>query len=392
MKKLWGNAFKKKPGEKMVKFCSGKDTEWSPPADSFLFKACVQENAAHAKMLNKIGILSDVELAEALGKLESMDAEDFGAEYEDIQTYVETKLGKVGEKVHAGRSRNDQIVTDTRLYLKEQCTEFLSEIAGLQKAIKNKEGEKKTTIPGYTHYQKAMPVSFGEWLMSYWYALERNAKRFESWQELYDECPLGAAAGFGTSLPVDREYTAELLGFSRVQENSMDCVKSRTEQELDFVHCVACLMNTLSNMAQDFIILGTEEFGVIEIPEEYCTGSSIMPQKKNPDALEAFKGKAACVHGCLVTLLSLSKGNFGAYNRDSQYGKYALIEAIEEAKPCPGIMAEIVKGIKVNEKKEPDGELLATFRVEKLVLQGTPFREAKKTVEKSIKHFKSGRT
>ncbi len=364
--------------------------------DQKLLKFDCLASVAHVRMLGKIGILKTVEvgkIVKELGNIIELDrAGKFKIKKEEedchtaIENYLTKKLGDLGKKIHTGRSRNDQSLTALRLYFKVQLRE-VGEIAGeLLGEIKKfivKYG--KTEMPGYTHYRKAMPSTIENWAGSFVESMEDNLKLVRFTAELIDQSPLGTGAGYGVPLKIDREYTARILGFKRVQENSLYAQNSRGKFESIIIQALTQLNFDLNKIASDLIIFTMPEFGYFELPAELCTGSSIMPQKKNPDVLELLRGNYQvicsfefCVKGLIGNLIS-------GYSRDFQLTKEAVIKAFETTKDGLLIMKLVFEKLKVNGKMCKKGmseEVYATREVYKLVEEGIPFREAYKTIAK----------
>jgi len=346
---------------------------------------------AHAKMLRKVGVLSAVEEKNLIGGLnEIMNLQKNGKfvlkiEDEDCHTAIENfltqKYGDIGKKIHTARSRNDQVLTALRLYEKDgfnKIRELLNNCQIALKATIKKYG--KIPIPGYTHMRKAMPSSIGMWLGSYLESLEDNLLLLNSIHRLIDQSPLGSAAGFGVPVfKVDREFTAKELKFSRVMKNPMYAQLSRGKFEASIIGLMSSVMCDLNKLSTDLMLFSMSEFGYISLPKEFCTGSSIMPQKKNPDVLELIRAKYYVVLGEEFKVKSMIGNLPSGYNRDSQLTKEPLMNSIETTKSCLRMMALVLSGIKVNEencKKAMTPELYATEEAYRLVKKGVPFRDA----------------
>jgi argininosuccinate lyase len=325
------------------------------------------------------------------------------ASKEDVHSNIESFLIKrfgieIGGKVHTGRSRNDQIVLDMRLYLRDQVLEYVEGLIFLMEALIQKAGEHSSTVmPGYTHHQHAVATTFGHLLLSFAEALERDVQRFSYWFALFNKNPLGAAAGYGTTFHLDRQLTAKLLGFDGPTENVTDPITQRWEPEAELAYDVAVMMDHLSTMAQCLILLSTREFSMIRLNDRHCTGSSIMPQKRNPCSLEVIKAKTSFAHGMVVSLLSAGKSLFMGYNRDTQWTKYWIMDLVDESKPALSVMTDIIRLLQVNKtqmlKRAQEEFLGATPLMEWLVGYGSlPMRKAKMVVEKAVKYSeKEGR-
>jgi argininosuccinate lyase len=273
---------------------------------------------------------------------------------EDVHSTVESYLiehygMESAGRLHTGRSRNDQIVLDLRLYMRAEVLDFVMLLVSLIDTVTQVARNNLDTImPGYTHHQPGMIGSWGHLLFSYAVALERDVRRFVSWYGLFNYNPLGGAAGYGTRLPLDRKLTAQLMGFDGIHESSLDPAHNRWEPEAELGYGISIMMNHLSNLAQTLILLSTSEFGMVRLEDAYCTGSSLMPQKRNPDPLEVIKGKAAFAQGMVVALLTLGRSLFAGYNRESQWSKYPLMDVVDECKPSLAVMRELIASLTFN--------------------------------------------
>ncbi|MBI5407546.1 MAG: argininosuccinate lyase [Nitrospirae bacterium] len=391
-KKLWGGRFSR-PTEKGIE----EFTE-SISFDKRLYKYDIEGSIAHAKMLSKIGVLKKGELATILRGLEEIgrtiehEAFLFSIELEDIHMNIEKrlieKIGPVGEKLHTARSRNDQIALDLRLYLRDIIREMTGSIFKFQKAIVDKARTHiDIIIPGYTHLQPAQPVLFSHYLLAYREMLERDRERFLDSLKRVNTMPLGSGAIAGTSFQVDREYVAELLGFSRVTQNSMDAVSDR-DFVIEFLADCAILGMHLSRLSEDLILWSSREFGFIELPDEFCTGSSMMPQKKNPDVPELIRGKSGRLYGNLFSLLTTMKGLPLTYNRDMQEDKEALFDSIDTLTSILAIYPAVISGMVVRKDVTAEaaarGYMWATDVADYLVKRGIPFRTAHEITGKMV--------
>ncbi len=342
------------PDQLNIRFCAGRDVITLPMADEILLEFDVWTNLAHAKMLNKVGVLNDEELADIRTALSDL-VHDFQSgsfeldpEKEDVHINVEhyitfTKGVVAGKKIHTGRSRNDQVSTDMRLFLREAVIELVASTLTLIKAILNRAEQETTSImPGFTHYQPAMLTTVGHWLTSWSQGLLRDALSLMQDLKMMNRSPLGAAASFGTSWPINREYAAELLGFDAVEENSLDCISSRGENETRIAASISIMMNHLSVVAQDIILLSTPFYRFFKVDDRYVTGSSIMPQKRNPDFAEIIRSKASLVQGSLISLLGIQKGAMSGYNRDTQQTKYLIMDLLRESRDVPSILSGVI--------------------------------------------------
>lgn len=350
----------------------------------------VQGSIAHVRMLGAQGIVTQEEanaiekgllyvLKEIeLGKLQ------FREELEDVHINIEEALrssaGSVAGKLHTARSRNDQVALDLRLYLRNQSALVMSDLVGLMAALTDaSEVNIDLVMPGYTHLQRAQPVRLGHHLMAYFRMFQRDWQRFSDWQGRADEMPLGSAALAGTTFSIDRERVAKELGFSRVSGNSMDAVSDR-DFVVEFTFCAAMVMMHLSRFAEELILWSSAEFGFCSLPDEFCSGSSIMPQKKNPDACELVRGKTGRVYGDLISLLTMLKALPLTYNKDLQEDKEPVFDAVDTVRGCLGIMAGLAPRIEFRGDRmleaASDPTLAATDLADGLVRQGVPFREA----------------
>jgi argininosuccinate lyase len=403
MDKLWGSRFHREPPGRIIEFLSGRDVEGVPPSDQDLIEYDIWGSQAHAIMLCRQGIISEEDLKvilRGLREVESLSARGefaLDASKEDIHTNLESFLierygvGSAG-KLHTGRSRNDQIALDMRLYMRQGVFDFIGELDGLIGAFLEKAREHVDTVmPGFTHHQHAMITTFAHVLLSFAVPLGRDVWRFIHWYRLFNRNPLGGVAGFGSTFPLDRELTSKLLAFDTFHENSLDPITNRWEPELEFAHAIAMTMNHLSTVAQSLILMSTSEFDMVRLDDTHCSGSSVMPQKRNPDLLEVIRAKASVAQGILSGLLSLGKSSFVGYNRDSQWTKYLVMDMIRECKPALGIMGEIIELLKVNREAMLQqcarGFVSATALLEELVQRTkVPFRQAKVLVEKAVKY------
>ncbi len=403
IKNLWGGAYNKLPKEAVFKFTSGKDVYKTPPYDLFLAKYDLWASKAHCLSLYKQKIIDRDSAKAILSGLEETEKLLEKGEFkldpkkEDIHTNIESYLTeKIGiekaGKLHTARSRNDQVAVATRLFVRDKVLQALEEIFLIVSALVSKAKEhKKTVMPGFTHHQHAMPTSFSHFLLLYAFVLLRDAKRFLHWFDVFNQNPLGAAAGFGTSFPIDQKFTSKLLGFEEPCENTLDPITNRWEAEAEYIFSLTIFLKHLSSLSQSLIIFSTPEFSFVSLPEEYTTGSSIMPQKKNPDILEVVKGKSAYLTGLLTGLLDLSQASFFGYNRDSQWSKYMLVQASLEVENIGKIFSELIRGLKVNKEKmkisSSKAFITATNLLENICFKyKIPFRVGKILIEKSIKY------
>ena len=399
-KLLWGAAFTQGPDKAMMDYTTS-DVQRKKSAEEVLFPYDVAVNSAHSDMLAKKGILSKKEndaIQEGLAELALLFATGkfvLDSSKEDaptnIETYLEGKYGELVGSMHAGKSRNDQLIATSRLYAKDFLAQFSSDLEKLISSLDKATAKYgKAKMPGFTHMQPAMPTTFGILLGSYSESLKRDKRLLESALDYLDESPMGAAAGYGTAFPVDRKAVAKSLGFSRVQENTIDATSSRGDHESVALFAVAHTMNHLANLSQTLIIFSMPQFGWVKLGDAYCTGSSMMPQKKNPDALEITKAKAVLAQSALQSCLALSRANFFGFNRDTQYVKTQMIDCFEECKLAPTVFCGIIDTLQVDAKKMANEcakyDLDATTKAEMLTLKkGVPYRQAKRMVESQLK-------
>jgi len=362
--------------------------------DRKLYREDILGSIVHVKMLARQGLILPQE-AEAiireLGKIrDEIESGEFKwrEEYEDVHLNIEAtlmeRIGDVGAKLHTGRSRNDQIALDMRLYIKRVTGQICESITRVQEAILDlAESHLGVVMPGYTHLQRAQPVLFSHHIMAYFWMLERDKGRFSDALKRADECPLGAGALAGSTLPLDPEYVSRELGFSRSFHNSMDAVSDR-DFILEFLSACSILMVHLSRLSEELILWSTREFGFIELADPFTTGSSMMPQKRNADVAELIRAKSGRVFGHLIALLTVLKGLPLAYNRDLQEDKEGLFDAVETVLACLEVLEPMLRSIKVRAERmrseAEGGFLMATDLAEYLVTKGMPFRRAHEVV------------
>lgn len=394
MKNLWGARFAKEMDQIVEEFNA------SITFDIALYKQDIRGSIAHAKMLFKMGHLKEEELmliTEGLLKIEKKIADKslvFTYHDEDIHMAVESALikeiGDVGRKLHTARSRNDQVILDVRLYLKEEMEELYDIIKVLMETLLEKaDAHKEMIMPGFTHLQHAQPVTVGFHLMAYFQQFKRDNERLKGCYERTDENPLGSCALAGTTIPIDRSYTKELLGFSKVTENAMDTVADR-DFIVEFMSFSSLFMAHLSRLSEEFILWNAQEFSFIEIDDGFCTGSSIMPQKKNPDIPELIRGKTGRVYGHLMGMLTVLKGLPMAFNKDFQEDKEALFDTVKTVKMSAVIFSQMLENTTFREDKIKEhmdkGFLAATDLAEYLVTEGIAFRTAHELVGAIVKY------
>lgn len=358
--------------------------------DRRLYAQDVTASMAHARMLATVGLVSREECDQIVGALAEIRDEiaegrfEFRIELEDIHMHIEraliARLGDVGRKLHTGRSRNDQVVTDLRLWIREALDRVDGLLLDLQRAFWGRcSGDLDVVLPAYTHLQRAQPVLAPHYWLAYCEKFARDRQRLADCRKRVNVCSLGAAAVAGTSLPIDREEVADRLGFSEVAANSID-VSSDRDFVVESAFVLTLIAEHMSTWAEEWILWSTVEFGFLRLPQSFCTGSSIMPQKMNPDVLELIRGKTARVVGNLQTLLVLLKGLPLAYNRDLQEDKPALFDSFDTVEACLALAAPVVEGAELNRaaiaERLDRGYLDATTLMEYLILQGMPQRSA----------------
>ncbi len=388
---LWGGRFKTGAAERLRDYTQSVSFDWK------LFRHDIAGSIAHAKMLERIGVLNAQErtdIVKGLGEiLAQIERGEFvwKTEREDVHMNIEAELTArypAGAKLHTGRSRNDQVATAMRLWLKDQIAADQQAITGLQAALTTwATRDFAAVIPGYTHLQRAQPVLLAHHLLAYVEMLERDFERLSDCARRADVLPLGSGAIAGSTLPLDRKFVAKLLGFSRISENSMDAVSDR-DFIVEYQAACALLAVHLSRLAEDLILWSSAEFHFIRIGDAYTTGSSLMPQKKNPDIAELARGKSGRVIGNLVAALTLLKGLPMTYNRDLQEDKERLFDTAETVQPTLLILAEMLGHIEVDQdscrRASSDPLLLATDLADWLVRKGIPFRQAHHLVGEAV--------
>jgi len=366
--------------------------------DYRLYRQDIAGSIAHARMLAHVGIISEAEAAKIVDGLDTirLDIEQgnfaWSVALEDVHMNIEARLidriGETGKKLHTGRSRNDQVATDLRLYLREEIDVLSSELTRLQAALLElAEREVDTILPGFTHLQVAMPVSFGHHLLAWIEMLERDHQRLQECRQRVNIMPLGSAALAGTSFPIDRAYTARLLGFDAPAANSLDAVSDR-DFVIEFSSAAALAMVHLSRFSEELVLWSSAQFNFIELPDRFCTGSSIMPQKKNPDVPELVRGKSGRAIGNLVGLLTLMKGQPLAYNKDNQEDKEPLFDSVDTLKGSLRVFADMMTALRVNRTRmtaaATQGFSTATDFADYLVRKGIAFRDAHEIVGRAV--------
>jgi argininosuccinate lyase len=391
---LWGGRFNQ-PTDEFVKIFGASVT-----FDKVLALYDIEGSIAHATMLYEVNVLTSNELKQILEGLDKVKDEvvndqfSWSVELEDVHMNIESRLteicGDSGKKLHTGRSRNDQVATDIRLYLRDQVQLITKELERLLNALLDlAEQEKDTIMPGFTHLQAAQPISFGHHLLAYFEMLKRDRERLQESFKRINTMPLGSAALAGTSYPINRERTAELLGFERISLNSIDAVSDR-DFAIEFASNASLIMMHLSRFSEELILWSSAQFEFISLPDSFCTGSSIMPQKKNPDVPELVRGKTGRVTGNLISLLTIMKGQPLAYNKDNQEDKEPLFDSVETIYSCLRVFADMVPTIKTNKENMYQSALkgytTATDLADYLVKKGLAFRDAHDVVGKAVSY------
>ncbi|EEF80806.1 argininosuccinate lyase [Methylophaga thiooxydans] len=366
--------------------------------DQRMFRQDIRGSIAHATMLTEVGVLTPEERDQIIDGLQNIETEIENGEFEwsiaqeDVHMNIEARLialiGEVGKKLHTGRSRNDQVATDVRLYLRDMIQPIRSELSRLQEALLNvAEREADTILPGFTHLQTAQPVTFGHHMLAWYEMLVRDAERLDDCEKRVNSMPLGAAALAGTTFPIDREMTANLLGFDRICQNSLDAVSDR-DFAIEFNSFASILMMHLSRFSEELIIWSSAQFDYVDLGDAFCTGSSIMPQKKNPDVPELIRGKTSRVYGNMFNLLTLMKNQPLAYNKDNQEDKEPLFDTIDTLIGSLRVYADMMGAITVKASNMRQSALrgyaTATDLADYLVRKGTPFRDAHEVVGLSV--------
>ncbi|NIB39407.1 argininosuccinate lyase [Pseudomaricurvus alkylphenolicus] len=366
--------------------------------DQRLYRHDIQGSIAHATMLETAGVLTTEERDQIIEGLNEVQTEieagtiEWSIPLEDVHMNVESaltaKIGITGKKLHTGRSRNDQVATDIRLWLRDEIDAISAELTRLQTGmVQLAETEADTIMPGFTHLQTAQPVTFGHHLLAWNEMLERDYGRLLDCRKRVNQSPLGAAALAGTTYPIDRELTAKLLGFEQPTRNSLDSVSDR-DFAIEFCSFASLLLTHLSRMSEELVLWTSAQFNFIDLPDRFCTGSSIMPQKKNPDVPELVRGKTGRVNGHLISLLTLMKSQPLAYNKDNQEDKEPLFDAVDTVKDCLRAFADMVPAIEAKRDAMLEaarrGFSTATDLADYLVRRGVAFRDAHEIVGKSV--------
>ena len=390
--KPWGGRFSEATDAFVERFTA------SIGFDYRLYHHDINGSIAHATMLAKVGVLTEAERDQIIAGLEEIRAEIVAGKFtwsvslEDVHMNIEAlltqRIGITGKKLHTGRSRNDQVATDIRLYMRDEIDVIAKELTRLQQGMLGlAEANADTIMPGFTHLQTAQPVTFGHHLLAWFEMLQRDHGRLLDCRKRINQSPLGAAALAGTTYPIDRAYTAQLLGFDAPTENSLDSVSDR-DFAIEFCAFASILLTHLSRMSEELVLWTSSQFKFIDLPDRFCTGSSIMPQKKNPDVPELVRGKTGRVNGHLIALLTLMKSQPLAYNKDNQEDKEPVFDAIDTVKDCLRAFADMVPAIQPRTAEMYEaakrGFSTATDLADYLVRRGVPFRDAHEIVGKSV--------
>ena len=389
---MWGGRFSEATDAFVAEFTA------SVQFDQRFYKQDIAGSIAHATMLAKVGVLTEQERDDIINGLNTIQAEieagqfEWRIDLEDVHMNIESRLtqriGITGKKLHTGRSRNDQVATDIRLYVRDEIDAILELLKKLQKGILSIAAQNTHTImPGFTHLQTAQPVTFGHHLLAWFEMLVRDSERLIDCRKRTNRMPLGSAALAGTTYPIDRAFTAELLGFEAVSENSLDAVSDR-DFGIEFNAAASLIMMHLSRMSEELILWTSAQFKFVNIPDRFCTGSSIMPQKKNPDVPELVRGKTGRVYGDLMSLLTLMKGQPLAYNKDNQEDKEPLFDAIDTVRGSLMAFADMIPALVPNIEMMREAALrgfsTATDLADYLVKKGVAFRDAHEIVGKAV--------
>lgn len=391
---LWGGRFSEATDAFVQRFTASVDF------DQRMYRQDIAGSIAHATMLETAGVLNSDEKNAIIQGLKEIEQDieqgqfEWSIELEDVHMNIEAaltkKIGITGKKLHTGRSRNDQVATDIRLYLRDEVDAIAKELTRLQEGILELAGrEAETIMPGFTHLQTAQPVTFGHHLMAWYEMLDRDYSRLMDCRERMNQSPLGAAALAGTTYPINRDLTSELLGFNHPTRNSLDSVSDR-DFGIEFCSFASILLTHLSRASEELVLWASAQFNFIDLPDRFCTGSSIMPQKKNPDVPELVRGKTGRVNGNLVSLLTLMKSQPLAYNKDNQEDKEPLFDTADTVRDCLRAFADMVPAIRAKKdvmyEAAKRGFSTATDLADYLVRKDIPFRDAHEIVGKAVAH------
>ena len=390
-KKLWGGRFKESINDLVDRFNE------SLSFDRRLYGQDIQGSIAHSRMLGKQGIISDNDASRIIDGLteakREMDRKNhLDSDLEDVHSLIEkvlvAKVGAAGEKMHTARSRNDQVALDMRMYVRDAVTRVINLIKEMQLVLIDlAEKNIDLIMPGYTHLQPAQPVLVSHHLMAYYEMLKRDKQRFYEELKRVNVLPLGSAALAGTTFDLDRKMVADELGFDSISNNSMDAVSDR-DFVIEYIFSSSVLMMHLSRLSEEMILWSTQEFGIINLPDAFCTGSSIMPQKKNPDILELIRGKTGRVYGHLISLLTVMKGLPLTYNKDMQEDKESLFDTVDTVEDCLSVITLLLKEVSFNgdtmKQACEKGYLMATDLADYMVVNGSTFRQAHDAVGKIV--------
>ncbi|MGI9251623.1 MAG: argininosuccinate lyase [Pseudohongiellaceae bacterium] len=390
--KFWAGRFSEGTDASVERFTASAGFDWR------LYRQDIEGSLAHARMLARVGVLGAAELKEIEVGLAAIGGEiergefEWSVALEDVHTNIEAalinRIGAVGRKLHTGRSRNDQVATDLRLYVRDEIDDILKLLGGFQHNLVELAGREVDTImPGFTHLQVAQPVTFGHHIMAWYEMLERDYSRLVDCRKRLNVSPLGAAALAGAGYPVEREFTAKELGFDGATKNSLDSVSDR-DFVIELAACCSLLMMHLSRFSEELVLWTSTQFGFIELPDRFCTGSSIMPQKKNPDVPELVRGKSGRVAGHLMSLLMLMKAQPLAYNKDNQEDKEPVFDVVDTVKDCLAVFADMMSAVSCKRERMREaaaqGYGTATDLADYLVKKGLPFRDAHEVVGKTV--------
>lgn len=399
---LWGDRLTEAPEMRNIAYCAGRDVAARPMADALLIPFDIWQNRAHVAMLARQRIISAADAAKIAQSLKKFAAQvergelTLNSDKEDVHTNIEHFVSKdlgrdVAGTIHTARSRNDQTTTVVRLFVRDRLLQFATAISSMVSEILDA-AEQNVDVPlaGFTHYQPASITTVGHWFLSYTQALLRDLRRLLDTYDRINLSPLGAAAAFGTSWPIDRKLTAKLMGFSDSQCNTLDCVTNRWEMEADAATAISFVMTHLSIISQDLIVLSTPAHSILKIADRYVTGSSIMPQKRNPDFAEVTRAKAALIQNMTTTLFSIARGVLSGYNRDTQWTKYLIIDVFEEAMDAPAVFGGVFATLEVNEQiaqESAERDFVDAVDVADVLAQqsGLPFRTTYEITSKAVK-------